>query len=82
MKRLIVRRSRILMCCPKEKSRSDITVNMDMYDIVIYYAVGLQLAELSSIPRSVVDDAKNIAELVQRQIHVIYYALSINTHSF
>ncbi|XP_065888856.1 mutS protein homolog 4-like isoform X2 [Dysidea avara] len=29
---------------------------------------GLQLAEVSSIPRSVVDDAKRIAELVQQQI--------------
>ena len=32
--------------------------------------VGLQLAEVSSIPRSVVDDAKRIAELVQQQIQV------------
>jgi len=39
--------------------------------------VGLQLAELSSIPRSVVEDAKIIAELVQRQIYVTYNVLNI-----
>lgn len=43
---------------------------------------GLQLAELSSIPRSVVDDAKTIAELIQNQIHVIYYNFSINSYNF
>ena len=58
----------------KEKLRKDITVMVTMYcnNIVIIYSAGLQLAELSSIPRSVVDDAKNIAELVQSQIHVMY----------
>ena len=44
--------------------------------------VGLQLAELSSIPRSVVEDAKIIAELVQRQIHVIYNVLNIKLRYF
>ena len=58
--------------------------NPDMYDSILYTStVGLQLAELSSIPRSVVDDAKNIADLVQRQIHVIHYVVSIvDTYSF
>ena len=50
---------------------------MELTETLYTVTVGLQLAELSSIPRSVVEDAKIIAELVQRQIHVIHNVLNI-----
>jgi len=60
------------MYCLKERPQSVITVCQ--HPLAKAYLsgliVGLQLAEVSSIPRSVVDDAKRIAELVQQQIQV------------
>jgi len=42
----------------------------NVFRCVSYLTVGLQLAEVSSIPRQVVNDAKRIAELVQQQMQV------------
>ena len=54
-----------------------VMIIMELTETLYTVTVGLQLAELSSIPRSVVEDAKIIAELVQRQIHVIHNVLNI-----